>query len=57
VRFYQAMWIYYRKWGRHRRNPLVLAPLAAALVGLAATAIVSNTVRARRRGPDPSRAR
>jgi GT2 family glycosyltransferase len=57
VRFYHAMWIYYRKWGRHRRNPLVLAPLAAALVGLAATAIVSNTVRARRRGPDPSRAR
>jgi N-acetylglucosaminyl-diphospho-decaprenol L-rhamnosyltransferase len=57
VRFYHAMWIYYRKWGRHRRNPLVLAPLAAALVGLGTTAIVSNAVRATRRQADPSRAR
>jgi GT2 family glycosyltransferase len=30
--FHHAMWIYYRKWGRFRRNPLVLAPLPAVLM-------------------------
>jgi GT2 family glycosyltransferase len=59
VRFYQAMWTYYRKWGRHRRNPLVLAPLAVTLAGLTTVAVASNAVRARaaRRPPEPSRAR
>ena len=46
VRFYQAMWIYYRKWGRHRRNPLVLGALGAALAGLGAVAVVRNGIRA-----------
>ncbi|MCE5231339.1 glycosyltransferase [bacterium] len=31
LHFYRAMWIYYRKWGFFRRNPLVLAPLALAI--------------------------
>jgi hypothetical protein len=59
VRFYQAMWTYYRKWGRHRRNPLVLAPLAVTLAGLTTVAVASNAVRARaaRRPPELSRAR
>jgi GT2 family glycosyltransferase len=57
VRFYHAMWIYYRKWGRHRGNPLVLALLASALAGLGTTAIVSNAARAARRRLDPARAR
>jgi hypothetical protein len=57
VRFYQAMWIYYRKWGRHRRNPLLLIPLAATLAGLGTVAVVSNTVRATRRPRELSHAR
>lgn len=31
LHFYRAMWIYYRKWGLFRRNPIVLAPLALAI--------------------------
>jgi GT2 family glycosyltransferase len=57
VRFYQAMWTYYRKWGRHRRSPLVLALLASALAGLGTIAIVSNSVRATRQPREPSHAR
>jgi GT2 family glycosyltransferase len=32
--FQRAMWTYYRRWGRFRRNPLVLATLLAALLVL-----------------------
>ncbi len=32
MHFYHAMWIYYRKWGLFRSNPLVLAPLAVAIL-------------------------
>ncbi|MBN1867616.1 glycosyltransferase family 2 protein [Candidatus Sumerlaeota bacterium] len=43
--FYRSMWLYYRKWGRHRRNPAVLLPLAAAIALLAGLEIVRTAVR------------
>jgi GT2 family glycosyltransferase len=42
LHFYRAMWIYYRKWGRSRRNPVVLAPLLLGLVTLATAEAVRN---------------
>ncbi len=45
VQFYHAMWQYYRKWGRHRGNPLVLAALLALLVSLAAAELARNESR------------
>jgi GT2 family glycosyltransferase len=45
VHFYRSMWIYYRKWGRGRRNPLVLAPLALLLAGLMAIEVGRNGMR------------
>lgn len=43
--FYQSMWIYYRKWGRGRRNPLVLAPLLVALAALMSIEVCRNSLR------------
>jgi N-acetylglucosaminyl-diphospho-decaprenol L-rhamnosyltransferase len=40
--FYRAMWIYYRKWGERRRHPLVLGPLAVALVLLGTTELLRH---------------
>jgi len=45
--FYEAIWIYYRKWGRFRRNPLVLGALAVFLAGLFAREAVINGIRIR----------
>jgi len=42
--FHRAMWIYYRKWGAHRRNALVLAPLLVAVVALGAIELVKNAL-------------
>lgn len=47
VHFYRSMWTYYRKWGRGRNNPLVLAPLALILTGLMQLEICRNKVRRR----------
>jgi hypothetical protein len=47
--FYRAMWIYYRKWGRSRSNPFVLAGLAGALVALGSSELVRNAARRRLR--------
>jgi N-acetylglucosaminyl-diphospho-decaprenol L-rhamnosyltransferase len=38
--FHHAMWLYYRKWGERRDNPLVLMSLAAAIATLFAAAFV-----------------
>lgn len=43
--FYRSMWIYYRKWGRSRRNPLALAPLLVTLSGLMALEVTRNGLR------------
>jgi len=43
--FYRAMWIYYRKWGRFRSNPLVLAGLAGGLVVLGSAELARNGIR------------
>lgn len=43
--FYRAMWIYYRKWGSFRSNPLVLAGLAGTLVALGSAELARNAVR------------
>ena len=45
LHFYRAMWIYYRKWGRHRQNPLVLGALALAATGLAMLELARNVWR------------
>ena len=45
LHFYRAMWIYYRKWGRFRRNPLILGGLAAGLLFLACQEILRNGIR------------
>ena len=45
--FYRAMWLYYRKWGRFRSNPLVLGSLLLAIVGLASVELVRNEVKRR----------
>lgn len=42
--FYRAMWLYYRKWGRFRSNPLVLAPLAVWLALTGALEASRNAV-------------
>jgi hypothetical protein len=39
------MWTYYRKWGRYRRQPLVLAPLALAIGALFGAEVVRNTAK------------
>jgi GT2 family glycosyltransferase len=46
--FYEAMWIYYRKWGTHRDNPLVLGPLALGVTGLGLLEAARNEWRRRR---------
>jgi hypothetical protein len=46
--FHRAMWIYYRKWGAHRRNPLVLVPLLSVVSALGAIELVRNALRLRR---------
>jgi hypothetical protein len=56
VHFYRAFWIYYRKWGRFRRNPALLAPLAAALLLLGLRETVANAIRRAFRGPEPDAA-
>ncbi|MGE0593287.1 MAG: glycosyltransferase family 2 protein [Vicinamibacterales bacterium] len=43
--FYSAIWIYYRKWGRFRRNPVVLGGLGALLALLFAREAAANAVR------------
>jgi GT2 family glycosyltransferase len=43
--FYRAMWIYYRKWGRFRSSPLVLAGLAGGLVVLGSAELARNAFR------------
>ena len=43
--FYRAMWLYYRKWGRFRSNPLVLGPLLLAIVALGSVELVRNEVK------------
>lgn len=43
--FYEAIWIYYRKWGRFRRNPVVLGALALLLVALFVREAVLNALR------------
>jgi N-acetylglucosaminyl-diphospho-decaprenol L-rhamnosyltransferase len=43
--FYRAMWLYYRKWGEHRNNPLALAPLALSLIGLGGAAMLATPLR------------
>ena len=43
--FYRAMWIYYRKWGRFRSNPMVLAALAGGLVTLGSAELARNAFR------------
>ncbi len=43
--FYRAMWSYYRKWGRFRSNPLVLAGLSGMLVALGSAELARNAVR------------
>ena len=43
--FYRAMWIYYRKWGRFRSNPLVLTGLAGGLLVLGSTELARNAIR------------
>jgi len=43
--FYRAMWIYYRKWGRFRSNPFVLAGLAGGLVVLGSAELARNSIR------------
>jgi GT2 family glycosyltransferase len=43
--FYQAMWIYYRKWGRFRSNPVVLAGLAGTLTVLGSAELARNALR------------
>jgi GT2 family glycosyltransferase len=48
VQFFKAMWTYYRKWGRHRNNPIVLALLAAGLMVLTAWESVHNAGKALR---------
>jgi GT2 family glycosyltransferase len=45
--FYRAMWIYYRKWGRFRSNPFVLAGLVGALVTLGSAELARNAARRR----------
>lgn len=45
--FYHAMWLYYRKWGRFRHQPLVLAPLALALATLLGLEAAGNGLRRR----------
>ncbi len=45
IHFYRAMWIYYRKWGRFRENPVVLGALAGALAGFGAAAVARNGLR------------
>lgn len=45
VHFYRAMWTYYRKWGRFRSNPIVLAGLAGGLVTLGTAELVRNGLR------------
>jgi GT2 family glycosyltransferase len=47
--FYRAMWIYYRKWGKFRSNPFVLAGLATSLFVLGSTELARNAVRRRLR--------
>lgn len=48
--FYHAMWVYYRKWGRFRNNPLVLCGLTGGLMSLGGAEIVRNGI-LRRFGP------
>jgi GT2 family glycosyltransferase len=43
--FYRAMWTYYRKWGRFRSNPMVLAALAGGLVTLGSAELARNAFR------------
>lgn len=43
--FYRSMWLYYRKWGRGRRNPLVLVPLLAILALLMTLELCRNGLR------------
>ena len=43
--FYHSIWIYYRKWGRQRFNPLVLLPLALLTIFFAALEIFRTTIR------------
>jgi GT2 family glycosyltransferase len=45
LHFYHSMWIYYRKWGRHRRNRIVLLLLALSIGSLAGIEIIRNSVR------------
>lgn len=50
IEFHRAMWTYYRKWGVHRRNVLVLLSLLAGIGTLGAIDLLRNLVRARRGG-------
>jgi hypothetical protein len=50
--FHRAMWIYYRKWGTHRRNVLVLVPLFGAIAALGVVELVQSSLRTLRRGTD-----
>jgi GT2 family glycosyltransferase len=43
--FYRAMWTYYRKWGRFRSNPMVLAALVGGLLTLGSAELVRNAIR------------
>lgn len=45
LQFYKAMWIYYRKWGRYRSNPLVLSLLGMALILLGTSEGLCNSIR------------
>jgi N-acetylglucosaminyl-diphospho-decaprenol L-rhamnosyltransferase len=57
IHFHHAMWLYYRKWGAHRNNPLVLAPLWLGLIVMAGAAMLLSpfkrlmTARRDRTGP------
>lgn len=47
LQFHKAMWTYYRKWGRFRSNPLVLAVLAVGLLVLGTAESIHNAVKRR----------
>ena len=47
VHFYRAMWLYYRKWGRFRSNPLVMGPVALAIFALGSFELFRNEIRRR----------
>ncbi|MEN6627390.1 MAG: glycosyltransferase family 2 protein [Candidatus Sumerlaeia bacterium] len=45
IHFHHAMWIYYRKWGFFRRNPLVLGPLAMTIALMGSLEILRTQAR------------